>query len=84
MNLYEQIDDVKSRDDLGRFVGQLRADLSVNGHLWESTELGPYLEALEAFIHDLPGYFENRGELVSDQPDWGLIAVMLLAAKHYE
>jgi len=32
----------------------------------------------------MPGYFHNCGESQPDQPDWQLVATMLMAASTYE
>lgn len=76
---------VTSRDDLRRFVGQMLADFVGSGVLeWENATLERFLEALGGYLGDLDGYFRNRGEAVPDQPDWHLVALLLLAASGYE
>jgi hypothetical protein len=76
---------VTSRDDLRRFVGQMLADFMGSGVLeWENATLERFLEALGGYLGDLDGYFRNRGEAVPDQPDWHLVALLLLAASGYE
>lgn len=84
MELHEQTRQIDTRADLTAFLGQLRADLAANEATWENAELPRFLEALEAWTADMPGYFLNRGEPVPEQPSWSLIASLLLAAKSYE
>ena len=77
-------DVVRSREDLVGFILELRDDLEANGALWENPTLDDFLEALAGWCQDMPGAFLNRGESQPDQPDWRLVAQMLLAASAYE
>jgi hypothetical protein len=63
----------------------MHADYVESGVLeWENATLERFLEALIRYLGDLDGYFFNRGEPVPDQPDWHLIALLLIAASGYE
>lgn len=84
MELHQKAEAVKTRDDLAAFISELRADLESGEGDWENPSLPRFLEALEAWATDLPGYFANRGEPVPEEPSWSLIAMLLLAAKYYE
>jgi hypothetical protein len=76
---------VATREDLRRFVAQMHADYVESGVLeWENATLERFLEALTRYLGDLDGYFRNRGEPVPDQPDWHLVALLLIAASGYE
>jgi hypothetical protein len=75
---------VRSREDLVQFVAALRVDLERNVESWENPSLDRYLDALSAWINDMPGWFQNRGEAEAAQPDWSLVAQMLYAATIYE
>jgi len=66
------------------FVLALRDDLLANQSEWENPTLDGFLEALAAWCHDMPGYFQTQGEQKPEQPDWRLIARMLMAASMYE
>ncbi len=84
MDIAAQLDALGTREDLARFVAELRRSLLDGGNGWENTTLEQFLEALGAWCADLPGYFANRGEPVPEQPDWQLVGRMLLAAAQYE
>jgi hypothetical protein len=76
---------VATREDLRRLVGQMHADFVESGVLeWENAALERFLEAMARYLDDLDGYFHNRGESVPDQPDWHLVALLLVAASGYE
>lgn len=84
VDLRAQAERVESRKDLVRFVEQLKADYEAHPETWENDTVGTFLDGLAAWAHDSVGYFENRGEEISEIPPWRLFAMMLLAAKHYE
>ena len=78
------VDAVQTRGDLAVFVLALREDLLGNQAAWENPTLERFLEALAAWCTDMPGYFLNRGVEQPEQPDWSLVARMLMAASVYE
>lgn len=78
------MESVRTREDLSGFVLALRNDLRTNPNDWENDSLERFLEAFAAWCIDLAGYFKNQGEAVPNQPDWRLVAQMLLAASTYE
>jgi hypothetical protein len=84
VNLAERLDAVRSREDLAAFVVALRADLLNNVADWENPTLERFLEALAAWCTDMPGFFTNQGGDEPAQPDWNLVARMLMAAASYE
>lgn len=72
---------VGSREDLMRVISQMRADFARDGaREWENRHLADYLEALEGFLCDLPGAYSSRGEPEPAQPDWALLARILITA----
>jgi hypothetical protein len=76
---------VESREDLVRLIGQLRDDLAGTGTAeWENPNLERFLEALEAFLDGIDGYYANRGQQPPAGPDWALFATALVAASGYE
>jgi len=75
---------VQTRTDLAAFVHALREDLRLSEDDWENPTLDRYLEALAAWIHDMPGYFKNQHIEEPHEPSWGLVATILHAAKTYE
>lgn len=60
MELLAREEAVRTRSDLAAFVHALRADLRASEDDWENPTLDRYLEALAAWIHDMPGYFKNQ------------------------
>jgi len=82
--LWQEIDSVRSREDLARFVSSLASDARTSLDAWENPTVERYLEALRAWITDMPGYFQNRHQETPTVPSWSLIAAMLYAARIYE
>ena len=74
-----------SREDVLRVTGEMTADLEDGGAAeWENGTLARFLDAYGGVLHGLDGYFANRGEPVPAQPDWRLLARLLVAATGYE
>jgi hypothetical protein len=82
--LTEGLERIQTRQHCVDFVQALVQDLQANPQQWENSELRPYLEALGAFVNDIDGYFQNRGETMPEQPTWKMLAQVLLAARVYE
>ena len=65
---------VHSREDAIGVVLAMLNDLRKNADAWQNAALDTYLEALAAAMEDLDQVYEDRGELLPDQPSWQLIA----------
>jgi hypothetical protein len=79
------VEQVASREDLPRVIAQMRADLAGSGwREWENPTLDRFLEAIEAVLDGLPGRLASQGMTEPAQPDWALIARILVAATGYE
>jgi len=76
--------DVHSKDDLARFIVELRSELGADEGRWENADLASYLEALAGWVGDMGGWFKNQGQPVPHDPSWSLVAQMLRAATLYE
>ena len=74
----------QTRAQLSEFISALRDDLQASPDSWENPILDRYLGAMAAWVHDMPGYFKNKGIEEPAQPSWALLATMLHAAKIYE
>jgi len=62
-------------------IAQMRADLAGRrSREWENPTLVRFLEALEAVLDGLPGHLAHQGEAEAAQPDWALLADILVAA----
>lgn len=84
MELYVRVNQIKTRQDLAEFISALREDLEGNPGGWENPSLPAYLEAMAAWVQDMPPAFRNLGVECSEQQPWRLCAEILLAAKIYE
>ena len=83
-SLGEFVETIRSREDLAGFVRDLINDLGARPGEWENNRLETYLEALAAWVEDMEGYYQNRGEEAPQEPSWKLLGEILLAAKFYE
>ncbi|MFA0845588.1 DUF7660 family protein [Streptomyces rochei] len=77
-------DDVRSCEELAAFVRQLRQHFLQQGDAWENNTLATFLEALAAWVHDSPGFYQNFGKEFPADGDWTFIARALQAATVYE
>jgi hypothetical protein len=84
MTIQEQVIKIHSREDLVSFMQSLLHDLKEDPESWENNSLESFLGAMAAWIEDLDGYYEGRGESVPEQPGWKTLGEILLAAKVYE
>jgi hypothetical protein len=84
MHLHEMINEIRSKDDLLRFLTALRKDLVTNKEDWENPTLDRYLEAMQGWIQDMDGYYSNTNQTIPEQPTWKVFADILYAAKIYE
>lgn len=75
---------ITSRSDLAAFVHQLARDCQSNAEQWENASLPTFLEAMGAWIEDMAGYCESRGQPVPETPSWQTFAEILAAARMYE
>ncbi|MEI5908691.1 hypothetical protein WAK64_16710 [Bacillus spongiae] len=82
--LHNKVEEVKSREDLIKFLLHLRKDLQTKGNAWENITLKDYLEAMEAWVEDMDGYYLNTNQPIPKQPSWKTIADILYAATMYE
>lgn len=79
-----EVDSIKTARHLAEFICELRGSLDDGSHVWEHAELGPYLEAMAAWLDDMEGYYQNRNEPVPSRPDWAFMGKLLVAASVYE
>jgi hypothetical protein len=74
-----------TRQDVQRVIAQMRADLAGRGSReWENPTLDRFLDALEAVLDGLPGRLAWQGKTETVEPDWALLADVLVAATGYE
>jgi hypothetical protein len=84
LNLDEAVQQLQSREDFVAFVRALGAHLQKNPEQWVNRDLPAFLEAMSAWVEDMEGYYQNRGEPMPDQPRWQTLGQILLAATVYE
>ena len=77
-------DGINTREDLVNFIEVLAKESSSNSKNWENKDLPSFLEAMAAWIEDMDGYYQNKGESVPSQPSWKIIGEILKAATIYE
>jgi len=80
----EQIQNIRSKEDFIKFVGDLIVDLKTNPNNWENRNLGDYLEALQSWTEDMEGYYINTNLPVPENVSWKIFADILMAATMYE
>lgn len=84
MGLFEKVENVKSRNDLIKFIFHLRMDLQNNHEKWENITLEDYLESMEAWLSDMDGSYLNNNQPIPIQPSWKTIADILYSSSMYE
>lgn len=84
MELDQQLDSIKSRQDLVRFIHALLSDYEHDPESWQNRDIAAYFDALAAWIEDTDGYLRHIGEAVPEIPSWKFFGEMLIAAKYYE
>jgi hypothetical protein len=72
------------REALSGFLRRLRQDFEESGTQWENRTLDSFLEALEAWVADAPGWYTNHGQELPPNGDWTFMARALSAARFYE
>lgn len=77
-------DHLGDREAFSAFLARLRADHAENGAEWENGTLDAFLEALEAWVSDAPGWYASHGQDLPPQGDWTFFARALAAARIYE
>lgn len=83
MNTRERTDQINTRQDLAIFVAEVAKQLRDRPEEWPNNDLNSFLEAFSAWIEDMDGYYQNRGEVMPEQPSWRTIGHMIAAALVY-
>lgn len=84
MELYQQIENIDSKEDLANFVAALRMDLESKSAEWENPTLERFLSAMEEWIRSMDNYYRNTGQQPPLAPTWKTLADILYASKMYE
>jgi hypothetical protein len=80
----KEIQNIRSKEDFIKFVGDLILDLKTNPNTWENKNLDDYLKALQRWTGDMEGYYINNNLPVPENVNWRIFADMLMAARMYE
>lgn len=80
----QKIDKIQNNIDLANFIETLLTDFIENRDTWQNANMESYLEAMEAWVRDCKGYYQNNNLDFPDEKLWKLVAGILLAAKIYE
>ena len=83
-DMREQIERIRSREDLAQFVEELKSTYGRDGKQGENRGLPSFLDAMAAWISDMDGYFANIGEPCPVEPTWKTMAQILAASTMYE
>lgn len=84
VELHEQIEKVRSKEDLADFISALIRDFETNPGEWENNTLPRFLTAMEDWVRTMDNYYKNTGRPPVQNPIWRIIADILLAATMYE
>ena len=84
MELHQQIEKIKSKEDLADFVSALKLDLETNPGEWENPTLDRFLDAMECLISAMDNCRKNAGLPPVQDPTWQTFAGILYASKIYE
>jgi hypothetical protein len=79
--------DIKNKDDFLLFMNAFLKDLKNDSSSWENKSLDTFLHAMESWIDDMDGYYENLGlleEVKLKDINWRVFADILMAARIYE
>ena len=84
MDLYDRINNIKSKEELIDFLDFLSKDRSKNKEEWQNNTIEDYLAAIGSWIEDMEGYYENMNLPIPDKENWSFIAILLYVGKIYE
>lgn len=73
----EQVNSIRTREELAEFVTDLCHDLRDHQAEWTNKDLPTFLEAVAAWVGDMDGFYLNQGLPVPETPDWSTIAYIL-------
>jgi len=62
----------------------LAGELREEPNAWENSDLPSFLDGLARWVADMDGYYKNAKIPPAEEPNWKLLADMLMAATMYE
>lgn len=75
---------VKSREDFIIFLDYLIRDFKENLNNWKNRDIPSYFEAMQSWIEDMDGFYQNNNISISKNIDWKIFSDILMAARIYE
>ena len=78
----EYANKITTIDEFSIFIENLIKNHKQQGDDWENDNIEKYLNGVLAFMHNIDGYYEFRGEDVDlERPTWRIVARIFLAAR---
>lgn len=84
MTIIEQALAVRTREEFVEFLIAISGDLKTHPETWTNNDLASFLEAMGAWAVDMPGFYANKGEDVSNVSPWQVMTDLIMAARTYE
>ena len=84
MELYKEVENVGSKEELLSFLGLLINDFKNNPDEWENKSVESFIEGMQSWVEDMEGYYENNNIPIPNNIDWGFFANVFYAGKIYE
>lgn len=76
--------EIRSAEDLSKFILRLREDFLGNPSGWENADLPSFLEAMSSWLLGIEAYHKNMNRPYSGEASWQLFAELLDAGRIYE
>jgi hypothetical protein len=83
-DLTETVEQIQTQSDFVAFAHALVKNLKEKPEEWENRDLGSFLEALAAWVDDMYGYYQGKGDPIPLHPSWKTLGQILLASRMYE
>lgn len=84
MNLYDKINNIKSKEELIDFLYLLSKDSVKKKKEWQNDTIEDYLTSVASWIEDMEGYYENMNLPMPQNVNWSFIAILFYVGKIYE
>ncbi len=75
---------VSSKEELAAYLDVILRDHAQNGKKWENRDFPSFIEALQRWLEDSDGYYENRKEDAATISPWRRVADDIAAARIYK
>lgn len=82
--LDDKVEAVNNKETFILFLQALIEDYRDNSQHWENKTLSTFLDAMQSWIEDMEGFYNNNNLPVPKKIDWKVFATILTAARVYE